>query len=180
MAEEKNEVVVSDEIVISKIYYIRDNKVMLDKDLAELYGVQPIRLREQVKRNIDRFPEKFMFQLTEQEADSMVSQIAIPSWQHLGGHLPYAFTEHGVLMLANVLRSKTAMQVSVRIIEIFVKMREMLSTHADILLKLEQLERKVDGHDENIQVIFAYLKKLLNPPVEPRPRIGFRRKDERE
>ena len=153
---------------------------MLDRDLAELYGVQPIRLREQVKRNIDRFPEKFMFQLTEQEVDSMVSQIAIPSKQHLGGHLPYAFTEHGVLMLANVLRSKTAMRVSVRIIEIFVKMREMLSTHADILLKLEQLERKVDGHDENIQVIFAYLKKLLNPPAEPRPRIGFRRKDEQE
>ena len=153
---------------------------MLDRDLAELYGVQPIRLREQVKRNIDRFPEKFMFQLTEQEVDSMVSQIAIPSKQHLGGHLPYAFTEHGVLMLANVLRSKTAMRVSVRIIEIFVKMREMLSTHADILLKLEQLERKVDGHDENIQVIFAYLKKLLNPPAEPRTRIGFRRKDEQE
>jgi phage regulator Rha-like protein len=180
MAEVKNEVVVSDEIVISKIYYIRDSKVMLDRDLAELYGVQPKRLREQVKRNIDRFPEKFMFQLTEEEVDSMVSQIAIPSKQHLGGHLPYAFTEHGVLMLANVLRSKTAMRVSVRIIEIFVKMREMLSTHADILLKLEQLERKVDGHDENIQVIFAYLKKLLNPPQEPRPRIGFRRKDERE
>lgn len=180
MAGEKNEAIVSDEMVISKIYYIRDSKVMLDRDLAELYGVQPIRLREQVKRNIDRFPEKFMFQLTEQEVDSMVSQIAIPSKQHLGGHLPYAFTEHGVLMLANVLRSKTAMRVSVHIIEIFVKMREMLSTHADILLKLEQLERKVDGHDENIQVIFAYLKKLLNPPVEPRPRIGFRRKDEQE
>jgi phage regulator Rha-like protein len=178
MADEKYEIVVSDEIVISKIYYIRDSKVMLDRDLAELYGVQPIRLREQVKRNIDRFPEKFMFQLTEQEVDSMVSQFAIPSKQQLGGHLPYAFTEHGVLMLANVLRSQTAMRVSVRIIEIFVKMREMLFTHADILLKLEQLERKVDGHDENIQVIFAYLKKLLNPPVEPRPRVGFRRKDE--
>jgi phage regulator Rha-like protein len=180
MPGEKIEADVSDEIVMSKIYRIRNAKVMLDRDLAELYGVQPKRLREQVKRNIDRFPEKFMFQLTEQEADSMVSQIAIPSRQHLGGHLPYAFTEHGVLMLANVLRSQTAMQVSVRIIEIFVKMREMLSTHADILLKLEQLERKVDGHDENIQVIFAYLKKLLSPPVEPRPRIGFRRKDERE
>ncbi len=180
MADEKYEIVVSDEIVISKIYYIRDSKVMLDRDLAELYGVQPIRLREQVKRNMDRFPERFMFQLTEKEVDSMVSQIAIPSKKHLGGHLPYAFTEHGVLMLANVLRSKTAMQVSVRIIDIFVKMRELLSAQADILLKLEQLERKVDGHDENIQVIFAYLKKLLDPPLERRPRIGFRRKDEPE
>ena len=180
MAQEKNELIVSDEVVISKIYYIRGHKVMLDRDLAELYGVEPRRLREQVKRNEERFPSNFMFQLTEEEADSMVSQIAIPSKQHLGGHLPYAFTEHGVLMLANVLRSKTAMQVSVRIIEIFVKMREMLSTHTDILLKLEQLERKVDGHDEDIQVIFAYLKQLLDPPLEPRPRIGFRRPGEEE
>ena len=88
----------------------------------------------------------------------MVSQNATPSRQHLGGHLPYAFTEHGVLMLANILRSKTATQVSVRIIEIFVKMREMVSTYKDVLLKLEQLERKVDGHDGDIQVVFEHLK----------------------
>jgi phage regulator Rha-like protein len=118
---------------------------MLDKDLAELYGVQPKRLREQVKRNMERFPAHFMLQLTENEIDSMVSQNAAPSKQQLGGHLPYAFTEHGVLMLANVLRSKKAIQVSLRIIEIFVKMREMLSTHKDVLLKLEQLENKVTG-----------------------------------
>jgi phage regulator Rha-like protein len=180
MAEEKSELIVSDEVVISKIYYIRGQKVMLDRDLAELYGVESRRLREQVKRNEERFPSNFIFQLTEDEVDSMVSQIAIPSKQHLGGHLPYAFTEHGVLMLANVLRSKTAMRVSVRIIEIFVRMREMLSTHTDILLKLEQIERKVDGHDEDIQLIFSYLKQLLNPPDEPRPRIGFRRKDEQD
>ena len=93
----------------------------------------------------------------------MVSQIATPSKQHLGGYLPYAFTEHGVLMLANILRSKTATQVSVRIIEIFVKMREMLSAHKEVLLKLEQLGRKVDGHHGDIQVIFDYLKQLINP-----------------
>ena len=180
MAEEKSELIVSDETVISKIYYIRGHKVMLDRDLAELYGVQPIRLREQVKRNAERFPANFMFQLNEDEADNMVSQNAIPSKKHLGGYLPYAFTEHGVLMLANVLRSKTAMQVSVRIIEIFVKMREMLSTHKDVLLKLEQLERKVTDHDEDIQVIFEYLKQLLDPPQEPRPRIGFRRPGEED
>jgi len=180
MAEEKSELIVSDEIVINKIYYMRGHKVMLDRDLAELYRVKPIRLREQVKRNIERFPGNFLFQLTEDEADSMVSQNAIPSRRHLGGYLPYAFTEHGVLMLANVLRSKTALQVSVRIIEIFVKMREMLSTHKDVLLKLEQLERKVTGHDEEIQVIFEYLKQLLDPPQEPRPRIGFRRQGEED
>jgi len=167
-----------DESVISRIYYIRGQKVMLDKDLAELYGVQPKRLREQVKRNAERFPSNFLFQLTDNELDSMGSQFATPSKQQLGGHLPYAFTEHGVLMLASVLRSKTAMQVSVRIIEIFVKMRAMLSAHKDILLKLEQLENQVTQNSEDIQTIFVALKELLSPPQEPRPRIGFRRTDE--
>ena len=97
---------------------------MLDRDLAELYGVKSIRLREQVKRNQERFPENFMFQLTEKEVEKMVSQNAIPSKQHLGGYLPYAFTEHGVLMLANVLKSNQAITMSIRIIEIFVKLRK--------------------------------------------------------
>lgn len=180
MAEATTGSLFTDETIISKIYYIRGQKVMLDKDLAELFGVQAIRLREQVKRNIDRFPDNFMFQLTDSEVGLMVSQIAIPSKSHFGGHLPYAFTEHGVLMLANVLRSKTAVKVSIRIIEIFVKMREMLLSNVEILVKLEQLERKVDGHDEDIQVIFRYLKQLLAPPAEPRPRIGFRRIDEKD
>ena len=181
MTEVKSEGIVPDERVLSKIYYIRGYKVMLDKDLAELYGVEPRRLREKVKRNADRFPEKFMFQLTDNEVDSMVSQNVIPSKQHLGGYLPYAFTEHGVLMLASILRSKIAMQVSVRIIEIFVKMREMLSAHSDILLKLEQLERKVSGHDEDIQLIFKYLKKFITPSEQTeRRRIGFRRPNEQE
>lgn len=185
MADEKNELIVSEEIVINRIYYIRGHKVMLDRDLAELYGVESRRLREQVKRNEDRFPANFLFQLTEDEVDNMVSQFAIPSKQHLGGHLPYAFTEHGVLMLANVLRSKTAMQVSIRIIEIFVKMREMLLSHKDILVKLEQIEKKLLQHEvginkqeEDVQLIFQALKQLLNPPQEPRARIGFRRKEE--
>lgn len=180
MAKSIKSIIVADEVVMNKIYYIRKQKIMLDRDLAELYGVQAIRLREQVKRNIGRFPAKFMFQLTKKEVDIMVSQNAIPSKKHLGGTLPYAFTEHGVLMLASVLKSKKAMQVSVRVIEIFVKMREMLSAHKDILLKLEQMEGKVTRHDENIQLIFEYLKQLLNPPQQPRPRIGFRRKDEQE
>ena len=181
MAEKKRIVSVSDELVINKIHYIRGQKVMLDRDLAELYGVEPRRLREQVKRNEDRLPTNFMFQLNEDEVDTMVSQNAIPSRQHLGGYLPYAFTEHGVLMLANILRSKTAIQVSIRIIEIFVKMREMLSTHKDILLKLEQLEKRTSGHDEDIQLVFAYLKKLLPTPDQvDRKRIGFRRPNEEQ
>nr|WP_276502403.1 hypothetical protein [Terrimonas sp. H1YJ31] len=108
----------------------------------------------------------------------MVSQNAIPSRKHLGGYQPYAFTEHGVLMLANVLKSERAIQVSIRIIEIFVKIREMLLTHKDILLQLEKMEKKLTGHDEDIALIFKYLKQLLNPPQPSRPKIGFKRKEE--
>ena len=151
---------------------------MLDKDLAALYGVKPIRLREQVKRNAERFPENFMFQLNEEEVDLVVSQNAIPSRKYLGGYLPYTFTEHGVLMLANVLRSERAIKMSIRIIEIFVKMREMLLTHKDILLQLEKIEKKLNNHDEQIQLIFGYLKELLNPPQLARNPIGFRTRGE--
>ncbi|MEC5145675.1 ORF6N domain-containing protein [Chitinophaga sp. 212800010-3] len=175
MNNERKEVMLTDEILISKIYYVRGHKIMLDRDLAELYDVKPIRLREQVKRNMSRFPENFMFQLTDEEVENMVSQFAIPSKKHLGGYFPYVFTEHGVLMLANVLRSDRAIQVSIRIIEIFVKMREMLSTHKDVLLKLEQLERKSTDHDAEIQLIFKYLKELLTPLQEPLNKIGFTR-----
>ena len=156
---------------------------MLDKDLAELYEVKAFRLREQVKRNMQRFPENFMFRLTEEETDFMVSQNAIPSKQHLGGHLPYAFTEHGVLMLANVLRSERAMKMSIRIIEVFVKVREMLLTHKDILLKLEKIEQTLSGHDDKILLIFEYLKQLEQAKQQElefkeRKRIGFKRDDE--
>ena len=113
---------------------------MLDRDLADLYGVKAIRFREQVKRNLSRFPPNFMFQLTEEETDLMVSQFAIPSKQHLGGTLPYAFTKHGILMLANVIKSEEAIQMNIRIIEIFVKMRELLLSLKDILLQL--MERR--------------------------------------
>ncbi len=167
---------IPDEVVMNKIYLIRGHKVMLDRDLATLYGVMAIRLREQVKRNQERFPENFMFQLTEKEVEYMVSQNAIPSKQHLGGSLPYAFTEHGVLMLANVLKSEQAITMSIRIIEIFVKLRETLLTNKDILLKLEQLERKAVQHDGDIKLIFKYLKELLSPPTEPSRKIGFKQK----
>lgn len=157
---------------------------MLDRDLAELYGVKAIRLREQVKRNIDRFPSNFMFRLTGKEVEAMVSQNAIPSKQHLGGALPYAFTEHGVLMLANVLKSDTAIKVSLQLIEVFVKLREMLLTHKDILIKLEKVEKELMKQnsrtaksEDDIKLIFEALKQLLNPPQEPRKRIGFKPDD---
>lgn len=127
---------------------------------------------------IERFPGNFMFRLTEKEAEAMVSQNAIPSRKQMGGYLPYAFTEHGVLMLASVLKSEKAMQVSIHVIEIFVKMREMLSVHKDILLQLQKAEKKLTAHDEDIRLIFKYLKQLLTPPQEPGTPIGFRRSDE--
>ena len=152
--------ILPDEVIASKIYLIRDKKVMLDRDLAELYDIKAIRLREQVKRNTDRFPENFMFQLSEKEVDLLVSQNAIPSRKHLGGYLPYAFTEHGILMLANVIKSERAIKVSIRIIEIFVRLREMLLAYKDVLRKLDEIERKYTDHDQKIMLIFEYLKQL--------------------
>jgi hypothetical protein len=107
---DSNNLTITEDILVNKIYFLRGQKIMLDRDLAGLYGARAKRLREQVKRNISRFPENFMFQLTSEETESMVAQNAIPSVQHLGGTLPYAFTEHGILMLANVLKSDTAIQ----------------------------------------------------------------------
>ncbi len=150
---------------------------MLDHDLANLYDVPTKRLNEQVKRNLARFPADFMFQLTAEELENLRSQFATSSWGGRRG-LPYAFTEHGVLMLSSVLNSERAIDVNIQIMRIYTKMREMLMASQEILLKLEQMERKVDGHGDDIQVIFAYLKQLNNRAQEPRPRIGFRRKDE--
>ena len=174
MGKVEEKLILADEVILNKIYYIREQKIMLDRDLAELYGVKSIRLREQVKRNIARFPSNFMFQLTKKEVVEMVSQNAIPSKQQLGGFLPYAFTEHGVLLLASVLKSDQALNVSIKVIEIFVKMREMLSTNKDILLQMQKVEKKLTEHDNDIRLIFEALKKLLTPPQEPRPRIGFK------
>ena len=149
---------------------------MLDRDLAELYGVKSIRLRGQVKRNLDRFLKTYMFRLTEEEVNIMVSQNAIPSKKYLGGHLPFVFTEHGVLMLANVLRSDRATQMSIRIIEIFVKIREMLLTHKDLLIKMNELESKVTNHDKSIKQVFAYLKQFLKEQGKTSKSIGFKQK----
>ena len=170
-------IMLADEVITSKIYLIREHKVMLDTDLAELYQVETRRLNEQVKRNIDRFPEDFMFQLTEKEWENLKSQNATSSW---GGRRknPYAFTEHGVLMLSSVLNSDRAIQVNIQIMRIYSKLRGMILEHKDILLKLERLEGKVIEHDENFKVVFDYLRELLNPKVEPARKIGFKHKNE--
>ncbi len=147
---------------------------MVDRDLAALYGVKAIRLREQVKRNYSKFPEHFMFQLSENEVDVMVSQNAIPSRAALGGTLPYAFTEHGVLMLANVLKSDQAVLVSIRIIEIFVKLREVLVTHTELKLEIEKIKKKIENHDKNIEIVFRYFDEFIDKSSKPRKKIGFK------
>ena len=174
MAKAKKIISIADEAIMNKIYVVRGQKIMIDRDLAELYGVETRRLKEQVNRNISRFPHHYMFELTKEEYESLRSQNAILKQGAHAKYLPYAFTEHGVLMLANVLKSGRAIEMSIKVIDVFVKLREMLLTNKDILLKLEQLENKVSGHDENIKLIFEYLKQLVNPPQVARKRIGFK------
>jgi phage regulator Rha-like protein len=162
---------VPQEVIANKIFVIRGKKVMLDRDLAELYGVQTKRINEQVKRNIERFPDDFMFQLTKEEFKILKSQIATSSW---GGvrKLPYAFTEHGTLMLANVLKSPIAIEMSIVIIKTFTKLREMLTTHTDLKKKIEDMEEK---YDKQFKIVFDAIKLLLEPPDKPEKEIGFRR-----
>ena len=166
--------IIPQEVLINKIYLLRNEKVMLDRDLADVFGVKPTRLREQVKRNLAKFPPHFMFQLSNGEVDIMVSQNAIPSRKHLGGTNPYAFTEHGVLMLANILKSQLAIQVSIHIIEIFVKLRETSISQTEIKLEIERIKRKVDSHDKNIEIVFHYFEELLQQKAKPRKQIGFK------
>ena len=183
MAKSVQKIVAADEEIVSKIYFIRDKKIMLDKDLAELYDVTTGNLNKAVKRNLKRFPEDFMFQLTEAEFKNLIFQSGTSSW---GGtrKMPYGFTEQGVAMLSGVLNSDRAIEVNIRIIRIFTKLREMLLTHKDILLKMEKVEKnmmqqdgKMKQYEKDIQMIFEALKQLLNPPHEPRKRIGFKPDD---
>jgi len=174
---------IADELVMNKIYIIRGQKVMLDRDLAELYNVITKNLNKAVKRNIKRFPDDFMFELNDTEFREWRGQFGTSNEGDKMGlrYAPYVFTEQGVAMLSSVLNSERAIKVNIQIMRIYTKMRELLLTHKDILLKLEQLERQVVQNSEDIQMIFAALKELLNPPQEPpRPRIGFLRADEED
>jgi len=170
---------ITDERVMNKIYIIRNLKVMLDRDLAELYQVETRTLNQAVRRNIDRFPADFMFQLSGKEFEDWKSQIVISKSEKMALRKgPLAFTEQGVAMLSSVLNSKTAIRVNIQIIRVFTRMRQMLLTNKDILHQLEKIERRLSGHDEEMKLIFQYLKQLLNPPQQPRRRIGFKRSNE--
>ena len=175
MTKKETSVGIPDEIIMQKIYYIRNQKVMLDNDLAELYGVETKRLKEQVKRNIERFPERYMFELTKGEAVASRSQNATLKRGENIKYLPYAFTEHGVMMLSNVLKSKRAIEVSMRIIDVFILLRETISNHTEIRLEIEQIKKKLHNYGKNIELVFQYLDELLEKKEQPKPRkqIGF-------
>jgi ORF6N domain len=156
------------------IYSLRGQRVMLDSDLAVIYGTSTMRLNEQFKRNRKRFPDDFAFVLTREEFTNLISQDAI-SRSHGGRRtLPIAFTEHGAIMLASVLNSEIAVQASIRVVRAFVRLREMVAANAQLASKLAELERRLDSHDEAIVDLFATLKRLLEPPESPKKReIGF-------
>ena len=160
------------ENISSKIFIIRGFKVMLDKDLAELYGVETRVLKQAVKRNNERFPEDFMLSLTNQDVRNLTSQLVISSW---GGsrHPPLAFTEQGVAMLSTVLNSKRAIQVNIAIMRAFVRMREILVTNKEFSEKLEIMEEQLAEHDEQFRVVFEAIKQLLKADEKPKKKIGF-------
>ena len=178
--------IIPEEIIENKIYLIRGHKVMLDKELALLYGVPTKRLNEQVKRNIKRFPDDFMFQLTLEETKSLRSQFAtlnepidaqVVTNSQRGKHLKYlpcVFTEQGVAMLSSVLNSERSIQVNIVIMRAFVKLRQILSTHKELAYKLKELEGRIENHDAEIMMIFDAIRQLMAPPPEPPKRkIGF-------
>jgi hypothetical protein len=178
MSQKELQVLVAEQKILNKIYVIRGEKVLLDEDLSVMYGVETKQLKRQVKRNLDRFPKDFMFELTKKEFDNLRSQIGASSW---GGvrYMPMAFTEQGVAMLSSVLNSKTAIEVNIRIIRVFTKLREYTLTHKEILIQLAKLEKEVNGNSKDIENIFMVLKELIEKQSNPAPRnrIGFKHYD---
>lgn len=168
--------IIPGEVIMNKIYYLRGQKVMLDRDLAELYGVQTKVLNQAVKRNSDRFPEDFMFTLTEQEADSLRSQIVTLKRGEHSKYLPKAFTEPGVAMLSSVLNSDRAIKVNIEIIRVFIRIRQMLIDNTELRLAIEEIRKKTDNNTKNIEVVFQYLDELIDKKENPKQRkvVGFK------
>lgn len=176
---QKADIIFTEDAIINKIYTIRGQKVMLDRDLAELYLVDTKRLNEQVKRNLKRFPDDFMFQLTSAEFEILKSQIATSSW---GGvrKLPFVFTEHGVLMLSSILNSNRAIEVNIQIMRIFSKIRKVLADTSEVRIIIDELRRKTENNTKNIEVVFQYLDELIEKQETPitRNKIGFNTNNE--
>jgi hypothetical protein len=179
---ENNSMMIPEEVIMKKILVIRGLRVMIDADLAELYGVPTKRLNEQVKRNFKRFPEDFMFQLTEEEKNEVVANCDHLEKLKYSPNLPSAFTEHGAVMLASILNSDRAIQMNIQVIRVFNRMREVITTHAEILRKLEELQKNDVEQDKKILLIFEYLKQLeqtrqQQEEQQNRKRIGFRKEE---
>jgi hypothetical protein len=177
MSKSNIEVLIPDERIVDKIYLIRGQKVMLDRDLAELYGVETKRLKEAVRRNSFRFPEDFMFELTKVEFSNWRSQIATSNSDRMGlRYLPMVFTEHGVLMLSSVLNSKQAVSVNIQIMRIFTRIRQMLTDTLSLKLEIEEIKKKLQNQDKNIELVFSYLDELITKQesTPPRKRIGLK------
>ena len=173
-----NEIQLSEELISNKIYFIRNQKVMLDRDLTALYGIETKRLKEQVKRNISRFPKDFMFELTKEEFANWRSQIATSNSEKMSlRYLPMVFTEHGVLMLSSVLNSDKAIQTNIQIMRIFSKVRQMLLDTTDLKIDILQIQKKLKNHDKNIELVFSYLDELTDKKESeiPRTKIGYKK-----
>lgn len=168
------ELIIPTENVINKILFIRNQKVILDRDLALLYGVETRTLKQAVRRNLKRFPSDFMFQLSKEEFTKWRSQIVMSKTDQKGlRHLPFAFTEQGVTMLSSVLNSERAIEVNILIMRAFVKLRELISTHKKVELKIREIENKLTEHDEQIVKIIQLINELLAPPEKSKRKIGF-------
>jgi hypothetical protein len=160
-------------LIEKRILFVRGYKVMIDKDLAELYGVTTKALNQAVKRNPSRFPPDFMFRLNAKEKKEVVTNCDHLKKLKFSAHLPYVFTEHGALMLASILNSKRSIEMSLAIVRIFIKLRELLLSHKELSFKLVQLEKKIKEHDDEMHSLFEAIRQLMSPPVPPRRRIGF-------
>lgn len=167
MAKNITPLIIPEKRIIDKIVVLREENVILDFHLAELYNVENRALKQAVRRNLDLFPEDFMFVLSQNEIELVVSQNVIPSRQHLGGSFPFAFTETGVAMLSSILKSKRAKEMNIAIMRAFVALRKMLLNNAEIRLEIEYIKNKVDSHDKNIELVFQYLDDLLRKKEEP-------------
>lgn len=172
----KKQIILADTILLNKILIIREQQVMIDRDLAELYNVETKYLKRQVKRNIDRFPEDFMFEMTKEEFEDWRSQFVTSNLSDKMGlrYAPFVFTEQGVAQLSSVLNSKRAISVNIQIIRLFTKMRKMLLTHKDLFLKMEKMEKQLTNQDDKIKLLFDCLKQFINKEIRPREKIGFK------